>query len=36
MIGFTGVNWDTRPTEQLAADLGVTPYKRYRIYETRL
>ena len=25
MIGFTGVNWDTRPTEQLAADLGAGP-----------
>lgn len=25
MIGFTGVNWDARPTEQLAADLGAGP-----------
>ncbi|MFE0750244.1 PPE domain-containing protein [Gordonia sp. NPDC058843] len=25
MIGFTGINWDARPTEQLAADLGAGP-----------
>ncbi|EON33087.1 PPE protein [Gordonia terrae C-6] len=25
MIGFTGVNWDARPTAQLAADLGAGP-----------
>lgn len=25
MIGFTGVNWDTRTTEQLATDLGAGP-----------